>query len=52
MAYLQIEALVETQIDLSLERSWCEIACERSGIDVNEFKIKHDLNQPTKHAKK
>jgi len=33
-------ALADTNIDLALERAYTELACERAGIDVGEFKKK------------
>jgi transposase-like protein len=33
-------ALADTNIDLALERAYTELACERAGIDVEEFKKK------------
>ena len=36
-------ALSDAHIDCSLDQAFLEIACERLGIDVNEFKKKHAL---------
>jgi transposase-like protein len=36
-------ALSDAHIDCSLDRAFLEIACERLGIDINEFKKKHAL---------
>jgi transposase-like protein len=33
-------ALADTNIDLALERAYTELACERAGLDVQEFKKK------------
>lgn len=33
-------ALADANIDLALERAYTELACERAGIDVEEFKKK------------
>ncbi len=34
------EALADAHIDLALERAFTELACERAGVDVEEFKKK------------
>lgn len=34
------EALADAHIDLALERAFTELACERAGVDVVEFKKK------------
>lgn len=34
------EALADAHIDLALERSYTELACERAGLDPQEFKKK------------
>jgi transposase-like protein len=34
------EALADAHIDLALERAYTELACERVGLDVEEFKKK------------
>ena len=42
------KALADANIDLSLERAYTKIACERAGIkDVEAFKKKHRGEQPT-----
>jgi transposase-like protein len=33
-------ALADANIDLALERAYTELACERAGVDVGEFKKK------------
>ena len=33
-------ALADANIDIALERAYTELACERAGIDVEEFKKK------------
>ena len=33
-------ALADANIDLALERAYTELACERAGVDVEEFKKK------------
>ena len=42
-------ALADANIDLALERAYTELACERAGVDVNEFKKKAAGKRPTKH---
>lgn len=34
------EALADAHIDLALERAYTELACERAGVDPEEFKKK------------
>lgn len=34
------QALADANIDLALERAYTELACERAGVDVQEFKKK------------
>lgn len=34
------EALADAHIDLALERAFTELACERAGVEVEEFKKK------------
>jgi transposase-like protein len=34
------EALADAHIDLALERAYTELACERAGVEVEEFKKK------------
>src|SRR5262249_16599464 len=34
------KALVDANIDLALERAYTELACERAGVEVQEFKKK------------
>jgi len=34
------KALADANIDLALERAYTELACERAGLDVEEFKKK------------
>lgn len=34
------EALADAHIELALERAFTELACERAGVDVEEFKKK------------
>ena len=34
------KALADANIDLALERAYTELACERAGVDVQEFKKK------------
>jgi transposase-like protein len=34
------EALADAHVDLALERAYTELACERAGVDVGEFKKK------------
>ncbi len=42
-------ALADANIDLALERAYTELACERAGIDVEEFKKKAAGQLRTKH---
>jgi len=41
-------ALADANIDAALERSFLELACERAGLDVAEFKKKAAGQLPTK----
>jgi len=41
-------ALADANIDLALERAYTELACERAGIEVEEFKKKAAGRLPTK----
>ena len=41
-------ALADANIDLALERAYTELACERAGVDVAEFKKKATGQRPTK----
>ena len=41
-------ALADANIDAALERSFLELACERAGLDVEEFKKKAAGRLPTK----
>ena len=41
-------ALADANIDIALERAYTELACERAGLDVAEFKKKAAGQQPTK----
>ncbi len=41
-------ALADANIDVALERAYTELACERAGIDVAEFKKKAAGQLPTK----
>lgn len=34
------EALADAHVDLALERAYTELACERAGVDPEEFKKK------------
>lgn len=34
------EALADAHVDLALERAFTELACERAGVEVEEFKKK------------
>lgn len=42
-------ALADANIDIALERAYTELACERAGIDVAEFKKKATGQLRTKH---
>lgn len=42
-------ALADANIDIALERAYTELACERAGIDVEEFKKKAAGQLRTKH---
>ena len=42
-------ALADANIDLALERAYTELACERAGMDVAEFKKKAVGQLRTKH---
>lgn len=42
-------ALADANIDSALERSFLKLACERAGLDVEEFKKKAAGQLPTKH---
>lgn len=42
-------ALADANIDVRLERAFTELACERAGIDVEEFKKKAAGQLRTKH---
>ena len=42
-------ALADANIDLALERAYTELACERAGMDVVEFKKKAAGQLRTKH---
>ena len=42
-------ALADANIDAALERAYTELACERAGLDVGEFKKKAAGKQRTKH---
>lgn len=41
-------ALADANIDLALERAYTELACERAGLDVAEFKKKATGQRPIK----
>ena len=41
-------ALADANIDAALERAFLELACERAGLDVEEFKKKAAGQLPTK----
>ena len=41
-------ALADANIDIALERAYTELACERAGIDVTEFKKKAAGQQRTR----
>lgn len=43
------EALADAHIDLALERAYTELACERAGVDPEEFKKKAAGRLRTKH---
>src|SRR5215472_271646 len=43
------KALADANIDLALERAYTELACERAGMDVEEFKKKAAGERRTKH---
>ena len=43
------KALADANIDLALERAYTELACERAGMDVEEFKKKAAGRLRTKH---
>jgi transposase-like protein len=42
-------ALADANIDLALEQAFTELACERAGLDVEEFKKKAAGQLRTKH---
>ena len=42
-------ALADANIDLALERAYTELACERAGLEVEEFKKKAVGQLRTKH---
>jgi transposase-like protein len=42
-------ALADANIDLALERAFTELACERAGVEVDEFKKKAAGKLRTKH---
>ena len=42
-------ALADANIDLALERAFTELACERAGVEVEEFKKKAVGQLRTKH---
>jgi len=42
-------ALADANIDLALERAYTELACERAGMEVEEFKKKAAGQLRTKH---
>ena len=42
-------ALADANIDKALERAFLELACERAGLEVEEFKKKAAGRLPTKH---
>jgi len=42
-------ALADANIDLALERAYTELACERAGVEVGEFKKKVAGKLRTKH---
>lgn len=42
-------ALADANIDLALERAYTELACERAGLEVEEFKKKAAGRLRTKH---
>lgn len=42
-------ALADANIDLALERAFTELACERAGLEVEEFKKKAAGQLRTKH---
>lgn len=42
-------ALADAHIDAALERAFTELACERAGVDVEEFKKKAAGQLRTKH---
>jgi transposase-like protein len=44
-------ALADANIDRALERAFTELACERAGIDVDEFKKKAAGQLPIKRLK-
>ncbi len=41
-------ALADANIDVALERAYTQLACERAGVDVEEFKKKAAGQLPTK----
>lgn len=43
------EALADAHIDLALERAYTELACERAGLDPQEFKKKGGGPLRTRH---
>lgn len=42
-------ALADAHIDLALERAYTELACERAGVEVEEFKKKAAGKLRTRH---
>jgi hypothetical protein len=42
-------ALADANIDLALERAFTELACERAGVEVDDFKKKATGKLRTKH---
>jgi len=42
-------ALADANIDLALERAYTELACQRAGVEVEEFKKKAAGQLRTKH---
>ena len=42
-------ALADANIDLALERAYTKLACERAGVEVEEFKKKATGQLRTKH---
>jgi transposase-like protein len=43
------KALADANLDVALERAYTELACERAGMDVEEFKKKAAGRLRTKH---